>query len=157
MRLCRLSLASAFEQEPDAPFGFVNPAFEQAEACHIVEAAADGLCAPGKTFLVGHFESLCNRPAAGQFDITIDAHIDDHRTVFDRKRFIDLAEIVRPVDSETLGAKSDSQFFEIWLGNFSVLRRETLVNQIVPLLPDSVIIEHENGERQVVTNGGVEI
>jgi hypothetical protein len=73
MRLCRLSLASAFEQEPDAPFGFVNPAFEQAEACHIVEAAADGLCAPGKTFLVGHFESLCNRPAARQFDITIDA------------------------------------------------------------------------------------
>ena len=41
MRPCRLSLASAFEQEPDAPFCFVNPILEQAHACHIVEAAAD--------------------------------------------------------------------------------------------------------------------
>jgi hypothetical protein len=47
-------------------------------------------------------------------------HIDDHRVIFHRKRFIDLAEIVGPIDSETLGAKADGQFFKIRLSEFRV-------------------------------------
>ena len=127
------------------------------KGCHIVEAAADGLCAPGTTFLVGHFESLCNRPAAGQFDITVDAHIDDHRAVFDCKSFVDLAEIVGAVDSKALGAKADRQFFEIRLSDFRIFCREALVDEVVPLLPDGVVVENEYGERQVVTDRGVEV
>jgi len=33
-------LAPAFEQEPDASFGFVNPVFEHTHACYIVYSAA---------------------------------------------------------------------------------------------------------------------
>jgi hypothetical protein len=36
--------------------------------------------------------------------------------------FADLAEIVGPIDSETLGAEADRQFFEIRLNNFGVPR-----------------------------------
>ena len=46
--------------------------------------------------------------------------LDDHRAVFDSKSLVDLVEIVGPIDSETLGAKSDGQFFEIGLSNFGI-------------------------------------
>jgi hypothetical protein len=78
---------------------------------------------------------LRNLPAHGQFHVAIDAHIDDDRAVFDGESLIYLAEIVGPIDSETLGAKADRQFFEIRLSDFGVFGREPLVNQIVPLLP----------------------
>jgi hypothetical protein len=60
--------------------------------------------------LAGIFEMLCNFPTDGQFDITVDLHVDNHWAVLDRKRFIDLTEIVGPIDSEALGAKADGQF-----------------------------------------------
>ena len=31
------------------------------------------------------------------------------------------------------------------------------MDEVVPLLPDGVVVEHEYGERQVVTDRGVEI
>src|SRR5580700_559662 len=98
---------------------------------------------------------LRNLPAYWQFDITVDTHVDDHRAVFDRKSLVDLAEIVGPINSKALGAKADGQFFEIRLGNFGIFRREALVNEVVPLLPDGIVVEHENGERQVMTDRGV--
>ena len=68
-----------------------------------------------------------------------------------------LAEIVGPIDSETLGAKADGQFFEIGRCDFRVFRRQALVDEVVPLLPNGVVVEHEHGERQIVTDRGVEI
>jgi hypothetical protein len=72
----------------------------------------------------GIFEMLRNFPTDGQFDVTVDGHVDDHWAALDRKRFIDLAEIVGPIDSETLGANADGQFFEIRLSNFRIVGRE---------------------------------
>ena len=107
--------------------------------------------------LAGHFQMLCNLPAHGQFNVAIDAYVDNDRAIFDGERFIDLAEIVGPVDSEALGAKADGQFFEIGLSDFRVFRRETLVDEVVALLPDSIVVKDKHGERQIVTDGGVEI
>jgi hypothetical protein len=39
------------------------------------------------------FESLRNLPADGQFDITVDAHVDNHWAVLDRESLVDFAEI----------------------------------------------------------------
>lgn len=39
--------------------------------------------------------------------LPFDTEIDDHLAVFDRKRLIDLTEIVRPIHSEALGAEAD--------------------------------------------------
>jgi hypothetical protein len=40
-------------------------------------------CAAGRFYAV-QFESLRNLPAGGQFDVSIDADVDDNRAVFDR-------------------------------------------------------------------------
>ena len=77
--------------------------------------------------------------------------------VLDRERFIDLTEIFGPIDSEPLGAEADGQFLEIGLGDFGIFRREALMHQIVPFLADGIVVEHENGERQVMADSGVEI
>ena len=69
-----------------------------------------------------------NLPANGQLNVSIDAHVDNYWTVFDRKCLIYLAEIVWSTNSKTLGAKADRQFFEIWLNNFRVFRGQTLVS-----------------------------
>jgi hypothetical protein len=50
---------------------------------------------------------LRNFPAHRQFDISVDAHVDDDRAVFDSESFIDLTEIVGPIDSEPLGAEAN--------------------------------------------------
>src|ERR1700722_1605277 len=54
--------------------------------------------------LAGIFESLRNLPANGQLDVAVDADINNHWTIFNRESFVDLAEIVGPIDSEALGA-----------------------------------------------------
>lgn len=100
---------------------------------------------------------LRNLPADWQFDIAVNTNVDDHRPVFDRKRLIDLAEIIGAVHSETLGAEADGQFLEIGLSDFRIFGRKPLVDEVVPLLSNGVVIEYENGERQVMTDGGVEI
>jgi hypothetical protein len=107
--------------------------------------------------LAGHFESLRNLPANGQLDVAVDADVNNHWTIFNRESFVDLAEIVGPIDSEALGAKTDGQFFEIGRCDFRVFRRQALVDEVVPLLPNGVVVEHEHGERQIVTDRGVEI
>ena len=112
---------------------------------------------PANRFLLGHLKMLRNLPANRQFNVSVDAHIDNHRAVFDGKSLVNLAEIVGPIDSESLGAKANGEFFEIRLGDFGIFRRQPLVNQIMPLLPDGIVVEHENGERQVMTDRGVEI
>src|SRR5260221_5959933 len=107
--------------------------------------------------LAGHFKMLRDLPANGQFNVSIDAHVDNYWAVFDRKSLIYLAEIVGPINSKALGAKADGQFFEIRLSNFSIFGRQILMDQVVPLLPDSIVVEHEHGERQVMTDRGMEI
>ena len=107
--------------------------------------------------LSGVFEGLCNLPTDWQFDIAVNAHVDDYRTLFDGKRFVDLAEIVGPVDSKAFGAEADGQFFEIRLCDFRIFRREVLVDEIMPFLSYCVVVEDENGERQIVADGGMEI
>jgi hypothetical protein len=57
--------------------------------------------------LAGVFQMLRNLPADGQFNVAVDAHVDDHRAVLNCKSFVDLAEIVGPIDPETLGAEAD--------------------------------------------------
>jgi hypothetical protein len=85
-------------------------------------------CSFGSEYsLAGILEMLRNFPTDGQFDITVDVHVDDHWAVLDGKRFIDLTEIVGPIDSEALGPKTDGQFFEIRLSNFRIFGRETFV------------------------------
>lgn len=64
------------------------------------------MCQPSSRFLFSVLQMLRDLPAHGQFNVAVDAHIDDHWTVFDRKRLIDLAEIVGPIDPETLGAQA---------------------------------------------------
>jgi hypothetical protein len=94
---------------------------------YAVAAHGDRLpvCLLASRFLLASiFESLRNLPANGQFDITVDTNVDDDRAVLDRKSFINLAEIVGPIDSETLGAKADGQFFEIGRCDFPVFRRQ---------------------------------
>jgi hypothetical protein len=59
--------------------------------------------------------------------LTVDMHVDDHRAVLDRKRFVDLAEIVGPIDSEALGPNTGGQFPEIRVSNFRIFGRETFV------------------------------
>jgi hypothetical protein len=116
------------------------------------------MCLPASRFLLaGIFQMLGYLPANRQFKISVDAHIDDHRAVFDGESFVDLTEVIGPIDSEAPGAKTNSQFLEIRLGDFGIFRRKALVDQIVPLLPNGVVVEHEDSERQVVADCSVEI
>jgi hypothetical protein len=66
--------------------------------------------AAGLALLPGIFESLGNLPANRQLNVAVDAYVDDHRAVFDRKRFVDLAEIVGLIDSEALGPHAAEAF-----------------------------------------------
>jgi hypothetical protein len=77
--------------------------------------------------LAGHFKMLSDLPANGQFDVSVDANVDNNWAVFNRNGLIYLAEIVGPVNAKALGPEADGQFFEIWLKNFRVFWRETLV------------------------------
>ena len=127
---------------------------------YAVAAHGDRLlvCLLASRFLLASiFESLRNLPANGQLDVAVDADVNNHWTIFNRESFVDLAEIVGPIDSEALGAKTDGQFFEIGRCDFRVFRRQALVDEVVPLLPNGVVVEHEHGERQIVTDRGVEI
>ena len=88
-----------------------------------------GTCC-NRFLLPGIFQMLGYLPANRQFNISVDAHIDDHRAVFDGESLVDLAEVIGPIDSEALGAKANSQFLEIRLGDFGIFRRQALVDQI---------------------------
>ena len=56
------------------------------------------VCLPASSFLLTSiFESLRNLPAHGQFNVAVDAYVDDDGPVLDCKRFVDLAEIVGPI------------------------------------------------------------
>jgi nuclear transport factor 2 (NTF2) superfamily protein len=46
---CSSRAAPAFEQEPDALFGFVEPVFDHTHACHIIDSAADDVRFAHKT------------------------------------------------------------------------------------------------------------
>ena len=52
----------------------------------------------GRFLLAGIFESLRNLPAYGQLDVAVDADVNDHWAIFNRESFVDLAEIVGPID-----------------------------------------------------------
>ena len=73
--------------------------------------------------LASHFKMLRNFPAHRQFDVSVDAHVDNDWAVFDRNGLIYLAEIVGPVNAKALGPETDGQFFEIWLNDFRIFRR----------------------------------
>jgi len=70
---------------------------------------------------------LSDLPANGQFNVSIDPHVDNDWAVFNRNGLIYLAEIVGPVNAKALGPEADRQFFEIWLNDFRVFWREALV------------------------------
>ena len=73
--------------------------------------------------LGGHFKMLSDLPANGQFNVSIDPHVDNDWAVFNRNGLIYLAEIVGPVNAKALGPEADGQVFEIWLNNFRVFWR----------------------------------
>ena len=54
----------------------------------------------GRSLLAGIFQMLGYLAADRQLNISVDAHIDDHRAVFDGERLVDLAEIIGPIDPE---------------------------------------------------------
>ena len=57
------------------------------------------VCLLASRFLLASiFESLRNLPANGQLDVAVDADVNDHWTIIDRESFVDLAEIVGPID-----------------------------------------------------------
>jgi hypothetical protein len=66
---------------------------------------------------------LRNLPANRQFNVAVDAHVDNDWAVCDGESLIDLVEIVGATNSKPLGAKTDGQFLEIWLNNFRIFRR----------------------------------
>ena len=53
--------------------------------------------------LAGHFKMLSDLPANGQFNVSIDPHVDNDWTIFNRNGLIYLAEIVGPVNAKALG------------------------------------------------------
>jgi hypothetical protein len=64
--------------------------------------------------LTGVFEVLSDLPADGQFDVSVDTHVDDHGSVFDCKSLVDLAEVVGAIDAPPSNTRMRSR-----LGNLS--------------------------------------